>query len=195
MRHGATKGNEEKRYIGSTDEVLSPKGETDLREKSKAGLYPSCQRLYTSPMRRCLSTADVLYPDMNTKVVFDLAEYHFGIFEGKNYNELNGTPEYQVFLDSGGTSPIPGAPDLEDYREKCFEAFMKIVDENLEKAAEKPENIDVAVICHGGTIMALLHKLRPLESMYSYQVKNGEGYTLEWQSDGVLGQIFKIGVE
>ena len=54
IRHGMTKGNEEKRYIGTTDEDLSPSGVRALLEAKEAGRYPKADLLYISPMRRCV---------------------------------------------------------------------------------------------------------------------------------------------
>lgn len=40
IRHGATKGNLEKRYIGRTDEDLCGEGIKKLKEDTYAGIYP-----------------------------------------------------------------------------------------------------------------------------------------------------------
>ena len=172
LRHGATQGNTEGRYIGSTDEPLSEQGAAVLQARKDEGLYPNCRQVYTSPMLRCAQTADILYPEQPRVIVPDLAEYHFGIFEGKNYDELNGTLDYQAFIDSDGKSPIPGAPDLGEYRAKCEVAFEGI--------CANADGDDIAIICHGGAIMAILQSVRPRADIYDYRVKNGEGYTIEW---------------
>ena len=39
IRHGMTKGNLEKRYIGCSDEVLCQEGIRQLEEKRNAGIY------------------------------------------------------------------------------------------------------------------------------------------------------------
>ena len=43
IRHGATKGNLEKRYIGRTDEDLCGEGIKKLKEDTCAGIYPPAQ--------------------------------------------------------------------------------------------------------------------------------------------------------
>ena len=86
IRHGATKGNRERRYVGSTDEPLLAEEIPGLQRKD----MPPAARIYASPMRRCIQTAAVLYPGREPLVVDDLAECSFGDFEYCNYEELTG---------------------------------------------------------------------------------------------------------
>ena len=53
IRHGRTAGNLERRYIGSTDEPLCPEGRREV-----SGLRaPEADRVFASPLKRCLETA------------------------------------------------------------------------------------------------------------------------------------------
>ena len=56
IRHGKTKGNREKRYIGKTDEPLEKN--TVIVKK-----YPKTDIVISSPMKRCIMTANLIYPD------------------------------------------------------------------------------------------------------------------------------------
>ena len=58
IRHGLTAGNLQKRYIGRTDEPLCEEGILSLRSKE----YPQYEVLVCSPMRRCLQTAEIIFP-------------------------------------------------------------------------------------------------------------------------------------
>ena len=105
IRHGATEANKEHRYLGRTDESLSQEAKEEL--SAEANCYPKIDLLFTSPMKRCVETAGILYPDKNLVVVDSFREMDFGDFEGKNYEELNGNPDYQAWIDSGGTIAFP----------------------------------------------------------------------------------------
>lgn len=167
IRHGKTRGNLEKRYIGCrSDEPLCPEGTEQLRQ----GKYPPAGRVFASPMRRCLETAEILYPGIPVEVVPDLRECDFGTFEGKNYTELNGDADYQAWIDSGGTLPFPGGESLDTFSGRCLEAFEKI-----KKTAPQE---DCALVVHGGTIMAVMAAWTGAE-YFSFQVDNGKGYILE----------------
>ena len=69
MRHGSTKSNEEHRYLGKADESLSQNGREQLQQAKQAGRYPDVDFLYVSPMKRCLETADLLYPGQKREII------------------------------------------------------------------------------------------------------------------------------
>ena len=110
IRHGKTKGNLEHRYIGRTDESLCEKGKEELLRRRA----PEVQRVYASPMRRCIQTAEILYPAREFLKVEDFRECDFGRFEGKNYQELSKDPGYQAWIDSGGSLAFPGGESPAD---------------------------------------------------------------------------------
>ena len=170
IRHGATPGNLEKRYIGRTDEPLSEKGCASLNSRA----YPPVNRVYTSPMLRCRQTAELIYPGVERRVIYDFRECDFGDFEGKNYIELSGDARYQAWVDSGGTIPFPNGERQEDFKRRCCEAFERIV------AEEKPGGGTLAFVVHGGTIMSVFERhAEPQSSYYDWQIDNGCGYQTE----------------
>ena len=177
IRHGKTRGNLEKRYIGCrSDESLCPEGAAELEQR----VYPSAGQVFASPMQRCLETAEVLYPGLPVQVVPDFRECDFGEFEGKNYAELNGREDYQAWIDSGGELPFPGGESRETFSARCLNAFAE-----LQKKAPRD---DCALVVHGGTIMAIMEAFaRPRGSYYDFQVPNGCGYILH--EDGTYTRI------
>lgn len=169
IRHGATQGNLEGRYIGCrTDEPLCEEGRKALRDK----VCPPVRYVFCSPMRRCLETAEILYPGITPEVVPDFRECDFGAFENKNHAELDGRPEYQAWIDSGGVLPFPGGESREEFAARCRAAFKKLLE-------GRPDG-DCALIVHGGTVMAIMEgQARPSAGYYDFQVTNGQGYILE----------------
>lgn len=187
IRHGMTKGNRERRYVGVTDEELLPEAEEDLALKK----MPPVSRVYTSPKKRCLQTAAVLYPALLPVVVEELAECDFGAFEYRNYMELNGNPAYQRFIDTNGQSGFPGGEDRESFKVRSLKGFAKV----LEKEREIGDFQDIAFVVHGGTIMAVLEELaKPRRDYYDWQVKNGEGFVAEvvWDADKTGCSLEKV---
>ena len=64
IRHGETLSNKEHRYLGGrTDESLSKEGRSFLEREKEAGRYSKAELLFSSPMKRCLETGAILYPD------------------------------------------------------------------------------------------------------------------------------------
>lgn len=167
IRHGQTQGNLEHRYIGCrTDEPLCAQGVDELRAKK----YPPVTHVFVSPMRRCMETAQLLYPNVRIEVIDDFRECDFGEFENKNYAELNGRADYQAWIDSNGEMPFPGGESRSDFARRCVKAFDVISNLHEEYCA---------IIAHGGTIMAIMESYaNPRGNYYDYQVKNGEGFIL-----------------
>ena len=184
IRHGKTAGNLLGRYIGSrTDEPLCDEGREELAGKQ----LPEVERLYVSPMKRCVETAEILWPGFDRKKmqkVTDLRECDFGDFENKNYKELSGNGDYQAWIDSNGTLPFPNGESMDAFKSRCLEAFARIVEEvsGAEQewiASGKTGIFRAGIVVHGGNIMAILEQYGyPKAAYFDYQVKNGCGYRL-----------------
>lgn len=184
IRHGKTAGNLLGRYIGSrTDEPLCDEGREGLAGKK----LPEVERLYVSPMKRCVETAEILWPGFDQKKmqkVTDLRECDFGDFENKNYKELSGNGDYQAWIDSNGTLPFPNGESMDAFKSRCLEAFARIVEDvsGAEQewiASGKTGIFRAGIVVHGGTIMAILEQYGyPKAAYFDYQVKNGCGYRL-----------------
>lgn len=172
IRHGRTASNREHRYLGKTDEGLDLEGKRELLSLKESGTYPKPDRLFISPMRRCLETAEILYPDMEYTVIPEWTEMDFGLFEGKNYKELSGLSAYQEWIDSNGTFPFPDGESRESFILRSVKGFFKMM-QIMEKNTAKP--LTVACIVHGGTIMALLSHFCGGE-YFDYQIPNGGVY-------------------
>ena len=119
IRHGATLSNKEGRYLGKTDEALSPEGIGMLKKAVTGGNYPTADLLFSGPMKRCLETAQILYPGQTPICIPEWTEMDFGAFEGHNYQELSGDPAYQRWIDSGSTCRSGRREQGRVYPPKC----------------------------------------------------------------------------
>ncbi len=170
IRHGKTAGNLEKRYIGKTDEPLCEAGINELKIIS----YPDCDIVVSSPMKRCLQTAKMIYPDKNIVTCDDLRECDFGDFEGKNHIELNGNKVYQKWLDNGGLSSFPNGEDSVRFRERSMNGFLRAVSDNKSVST-------ISFVVHGGTIMSILAAFAvPRREFYDYMTENAHGFVTDF---------------
>lgn len=166
IRHGLTAGNLEKRYIGRTNEPLCPQGIDELRQCR----FPRCDVLVSSPMLRCVQTAEILFPAQAVRICDAFRECDFGDFEGKNYAELSSNPAYQAWIDSGGTMPFPNGESPDDFRARCCDGFRQMT--NSFADAER-----IAFVVHGGTIMAILSQFAvPHRDYYDWMTANAHGW-------------------
>ncbi len=168
IRHGKTRGNLEGRYIGCrSDEPLCAEGLAELRARR----YPAADRVFSSPLRRCVETARLLYPRLEPVIVRDFRECDFGAFEGKNYRELNGRADYQAWIDSGGEKPFPGGESRAEFAKRCVRAFEGL------RVFDSPGR--TALVVHGGTVMAIMEAYaRPRASYFDFQLRCAQGYVL-----------------
>lgn len=175
IRHGKTEGNLRGRYIGTTDESLCEKGRRELLQTADVWRLQEIPKVIVSPMRRCLQTAEILFPHHTYEICEDLRECAFGRFENKNYQELSDNPAYQRWIDSNGTLPFPDGEAPEAFRRRCCAAFA----EEIRRLSDE-EEVCAAFVVHGGTIMSILERYAAEEkSFYDWHVGNGEGYRLE----------------
>lgn len=183
IRHGKTPGNEEKRYVGRTDESLSEKG----REELLRNAFPKTELLFSSPMKRCIESCEVLFPGQATTLIEGFREIDFGTFEGKNYQELSGDPDYQAWIDSGGTKPFPKGEDRADFIRRNKRAFLEMLAQAMAYYEEHPEKEGkVAAVVHGGTIMSILSGFYGGD-YFDYQIANGEAYLVTVEvTDGAV---------
>lgn len=172
IRHGQTAGNLRRNYVGRTDEPLCEAGRQALWQRQAAGLYPAAELLFCSPMRRCLQTAAIIYPQLSAQTVLELRECDFGEFENHNYQDLSGNPAYQQWLDSNGELPFPGGESRAQFAKRCCLGFEHAVSQLL--AMPQPPAC-AAFVVHGGTIMALLAAYTELD-YFAAMCANGGGY-------------------
>lgn len=176
IRHGETASNKEHRYLGQTEESLSEKGIEQLMRNKELNRYPSIDVLFTSPMKRCLETAELLYPEKKACVIEKWREMNFGAFEGKNYLELKEDARYQAWIDSNGTIAFPNGESQEEFVSRTVQG-MDELQRHLKQIKEEhqPMPRKIGLIVHGGTIMALLSHYYG-GAYFDYQVNNGAGY-------------------
>ena len=183
IRHGKTIGNMREVYIGSTDQPLCEEGKKELVQRQ----YKSAERLFVSPMKRCIETADIIFHNQPYKVIEDLRECDFGDFEEKGYEELKDDPRYKAWRKSERKLPFPNGEHVDRFKERCQRAFIKVIEENRDKSS-------LAFVVHGGVIMAILECYGlPKKTFYEYKVKNGEGFQAVYdQSEKKIVQIEPI---
>lgn len=189
IRHFATRGNQEGRYIGVTDEPIV----LEEAPKKAKPLDQTVGWVFVSPMLRCRQTASLLFPTAKQKIVSRFRECDFGEFENHNYRELSANPNYQKWVDSQGELPFPGGEDAKEFRKRCRLGFEEAVQWQLRSKLER-----CAMVVHGGTIMSILEAYGlPVKTFYDWQVKNGEGFLLQleetiWQRDRKVRVIGRL---
>lgn len=175
LRHGLTQGNLDGLYIGHTDVPLCSDAISQIEDMKREMVYPDSQFIFTSPLKRCIETAKLIYPNAEPIVIKELIEYDFGEFEGKNAAELH---EKQPLFDrwlagEPGVKPPFGESNIE-FSERVCSCFAKIVDGILKTGTD-----NACIVTHGGVIMTLLANFGlPEAEAHEWLTPSGCGYTL-----------------
>lgn len=189
IRHGQTQLNAEGRWLGSTDAPLSESGkEVLINKKNIIEKHKPIQKLYCSPMKRCLETADIYFNDMNKEIINDLKERSFGDFEGKNHDELKNNPYYKEFFRTNWKSNVPNGETSKNFFNRTEKAYLYIIEDM------KKNNLDyTAVVTHGGVIMSIFSRYDKQKlNFYDYLLQNGCGYYAEIDDKNNINIIEKL---
>jgi alpha-ribazole phosphatase len=193
LRHGKTSANEDGIYIGRTDFPLSDNGRSELREKYKTMNYPTVGRVYSSPLRRCLETAEILFPNTGIMVADDLTEMDFGVFEGISGKDLAELDSFKQWICGGIDSRPPNGESGREVLTRCLSAVNSIVMNMMNDGITH-----AGVITHAGIISNILGSMgipryKPIELGSDF----GEGYevlvtAMMWQNTGTFELLGKI---
>ena len=179
IRHGMTKGNAERRYVGGrTDERLAEAGKKEIERRVAVGLYPQADTVFVSPMKRCRETAAIIYPDAVWTTVEGFRECDFGLFENKNEEELKGLAFYEDWIHADEGAAFPGGESPALFTERCVKALQELAGSG--KIGDR-----AAFVVHGGVIMSILSTLdEKQKGFYGYYAENGWGYRcrMTWEN-------------
>ncbi len=175
IRHAITQDNLDGVYSGRNEKPLCDQGRQQLTELKKDYVYPRADYLFTSPLKRCIETAEILYPDLKPLVINDLTEYNFGEFEGCTAEQLNGKDDlFSKWLRGDSDVRPPFGESNEDFVSRVCSGFTKLVDGIIKADAQ-----NVAVITHGGVISTILANFGlPVAHSSEWLTPSGCGFTL-----------------
>lgn len=162
-----------KRYQGTTDVPLSPKGIRQARAIARVLEKESPRKIYTSTLQRACETARLVRDRIGGKISRDprLNELYFGAWEGADYRRLarqNGSA-FRMWRE-GKLRQAPGGESIQALARRVGSFFKELL--------RTPNRETVAVIAHGGPIkMLLFHALRlgarqsiPFPSIWSFRI-------------------------
>ncbi|GGQ61969.1 histidine phosphatase family protein [Couchioplanes azureus] len=136
VRHGQTEWSAARRHTSYTDLDLTPVGEQEARRAGERLRGRAFAAVISSPRRRAARTAELAGLAV-TETTEDLAEWHYGDYEGITTATIRETrPSWSLWTDGcpGGESPSQVGERL---------------DRVLARARDHLDRGDVALIAHG----------------------------------------------
>lgn len=181
------------KYIGTTNVSLSDKRKMELKRLDHNMKYPGGTALFTSPLKRCKETCEIIYPNLKPLVIDKLSECNFGEWEGKTAKELENDENFKKWI--GGSSDVkpPRGESSADFTRRICLIFEDIV-----KGLMTTGTTESIIVTHGGVIMTLLSIYGlPQAKPFDWVMDGGYGYSVRitpllWQRDKVCEVYQKI---
>lgn len=174
IRHGITEGNLRGQYVGRTDLPLAQEGIDRLRQLKCLNPYPTAQAYYSSPLKRCLQTMEILYPGVKPVLVDGLRECDFGDWEGKTAEELVHGIDFAEWVKSNKSVTPPNGENGGVFMQRVCASFEKIVEDMMRSGTTS-----AVIVAHGGSIMSILSAYGlPRANFYDWMTENGCGYSM-----------------
>ncbi|HEU4348676.1 MAG TPA: bifunctional RNase H/acid phosphatase [Actinoplanes sp.] len=133
VRHGETALTRQGRYSGRGDVPLSVEGEAQAMAAAGrvAGLARDVAAVVTSPLSRCVRTAEIIAAELggvDVTVLPDLIECDFGEWEGLTFAEVQERwpAEMSAWLDSPKVAP-PGGESFESVAKRARAAMGTVL--------------------------------------------------------------------
>ncbi|WP_374721354.1 histidine phosphatase family protein [Peribacillus tepidiphilus] len=169
VRHGMTSWNQDKRYLGHSDEPIIEQEMESYQSLKKFFLTNPPDIVYSSDLLRCKQTAAFLFSERKTIIDQRLRELNFGSWEGKTYDDLKGNPTYRQWIDNWEKMSPPNGENGQDFKKRVREFWDDCI---------KSKANSIAIVTHGGVIRQLISDLVHTVSYWDLNIPFGKGYEL-----------------
>lgn len=142
-RHGKTKENVARVILGQNPGELSDEGVQKATELKKKIDHFNVDIVYSSDLKRCVDTANILTSSMNCEIKFDprLREINFGEHQGKPYSVVKSHHISQMDL------PFPNG-------ESNNQLIKRVID-SINDMLRYHHNKTILVVSHSGPISVI----------------------------------------
>jgi enolase len=156
IRHGQSVWNFENKFTGWTDVELNENGIKEAENVGKIVKNLNINYVFTSNLKRTIQTAEIIKkniinPDLTTIQDEALNERHYGIFTGKNKDEIKNEHgvDFVHTLRRSYTNKPENGESLFDVKLRTGHYFDKEVKPIIDK------NNNVLIVAHGNSLRAL----------------------------------------
>lgn len=173
FRHGLTEENKRGGYLGWNDSPLVKNDFSLTLERY--------EQYFCSDLQRCVTTAQILFPDGKPRPLKELREMHFGDWQGKTYDDLKEDLNYQAWVEDLRSIAPPNGESFAQFAERVEGGWAIIRNEIL-----KMDSKTTAIVTHGGVIRYLLMKYAPVEKdFWDWKIPHGTGYEMYFDKEAL----------
>ena len=199
IRHGETMWNVQKRIQGQRNSKLSENGITQAELVANALNKREFDSLISSDLERAVETANIINKQLSLphKYNLNLRERSFGIFEGKNFAEIEEMypEEYRRYKERNPGFVVPGGESIEQMYDR--------VTSEIESIARKYKDQKVLIVSHGLVLEMMMYRTFNLDlnerrafsinnsSISSFYIDEDSWFLKEW---GVIEHLVSLNV-
>jgi alpha-ribazole phosphatase len=167
VRHGETDRNSSQRYWGRTDVALGLVGLRQAEQLRDRLAVEKIDFVYSSTLRRAMSTAQILASFHNIPVVScpELREIDFGKIEGLNFSEVQiQFPELaQMWIDRHPGLVYPEGEGLVQLEKRIAEFRIRLLNHT--------EHQTVLIVAHSGVLRSLICQILGLDMKSRWNIR------------------------
>ncbi len=172
LRHGDTIDEESSRvFKGTADIPLSEKGVEKLKKASQFLKRFHFDHIYTSALSRCVESGKIIAEPhkIETKIVSEFNEIHFGIWEGKSFEEVE--TEYPVQFSKWRKNPDMHTPPNGESLIEAQKRSMNIFNEMIQRHRGR----NIVIISHAGILRLILASLLGMKLSTLFRISQDYG--------------------
>ena len=166
VRHGITKYNSERRFLGYSDIDLSDLGRRQVELLRDYLVDVQIDAVYSSDLKRTMTTARVVTEGRDLDIVEcpELREMSYGLCEGMTFGEINSNyPDVAAKCVAFNT-------DVEFPGGESFEGFISRTNIFLDRLKDCNQSDTVLVTSHSGAVKALICHLIGMDMKHWWQL-------------------------
>ncbi|MGL5972115.1 MAG: histidine phosphatase family protein [Oscillospiraceae bacterium] len=175
FKHGYCENSDKGIYIASKlDYGLSTYGKNNLLKLKSSYEYEDVHKVYTSPMKRCVETKEILYKDKFCEELDELTDLDMGNFEGETISSLEKDIDYIKWIGDTKNNTPPNGESFKSFQDRVENALNYIIMDMMKNKVTK-----VSVITHGMVLMSMLTRFgTPEMEPFRWMIGSGKGVVI-----------------
>ena len=166
VRHGRTEWNRVERFRGRADIGLDGVGMKQAESAAKRiGEWP-ISAIYSSPLRRALTTAEIMAGPFELKVRLmpGIIDIDYGVWQGLSTEEVitRDGSLYSQWIESPNKVKFPGGESFAEVRERASSAVNGLIQQHLKET--------VVLVSHKVICQILILSLLGLDNSHFWQI-------------------------
>ena len=159
IRHAESAHNaNHNRLSGSTDVDITETGAAQCMATRQALENLKIDRVYSSPLKRAVKTANLIFPNQAMTVTDSLREFNYGDYEGLNAQTNEEDPVIQQWNKAPGDLTFPGGDNILEFAQNFYDSILGMVEDTPEQ--------NIALVSHKTAIRLFVARILHLDLDY-----------------------------